>query len=113
MGRGDVALENDEMEGRRGLGKGSTQNERIQEVLAGFEHEGDIVLAGWAGRGWQELRRGKEGTKKRQLRSGDGGGSTSQLCRAVLEGPGSSRKGRQLLWSTQAGRGSWHAQRTR
>lgn len=29
----------------------STQNKRIREVAAGFEHEGDIVHAGWAGRG--------------------------------------------------------------
>lgn len=113
MGRGDVALENDEMEGRQGLGKRVLHRRKeFRRWFLGLSMKGTLfTLAGLAEAG-RNRGEGAGGTKKRQLRSTGGDGSTSQLYRAVLEGPGSSGKGRQLLWSTQAGRGSWHAQRT-
>lgn len=43
---GDETLENDEMEGRQGLGECITHR---TEESGRLEHEGGIVHAGWAG----------------------------------------------------------------
>lgn len=93
MGRGDVALENDEMEGRQGLGKRVLQRRKeFGRWSLGRSIKGTLfMLAGPAEAGRNQGE--GEGTKKRQLRSTDGDGSTSQLCRAVLEGDGQLKEG--------------------
>lgn len=120
MGWGEKALENDELEGRQGLGARAVH--RIKEFIRlqqGASMRGHCSRwrgwqGGWQNQGWERSAgRTRDVSKTRQLRSTGGDGGTQQLCQAVLEGPDSARKGQQFLWSVQAGRGSWHAQRTR
>lgn len=76
-------------EGKSGK-KGYTQDKRIQKVVAGFKHEGDIVHTGRAGRRLAVTREGEEGT-----RSGHRG----------ADGMGEPAHGAGLCWKNRAARG--------